>query len=120
MTQATQRQPEVLFHHHYHHHCKGYFLKKLGKSNSVAEACGLGNPVSASMPMSKQPPLSVSKNISKSIIRFKRTLNRSDDKNELGNYVESKRDYSRNDTGTTRSPESFDTGTTTSKSCSSK
>ena len=72
------------------------------------------------MPTSKQPPISVNENISKSIIRTKRTLNRSDDENELGNYVESKGDHSRNDTGITRSPESFDTDTTTSNSCNIK
>ena len=78
---------------------------------------GLGNPVSASTPASKQPPITVNENISKSMIRFKRTLSRSVD--ELSHYVESKGDHSRNDSGIIRSRESSDTDTTTSNSCSS-
>ena len=80
---------------------------------------GLGNPVSASTPTSKQPFMSVNGYISKSIIRSKRTLNRSDDGNELSHSVENKGDHSRNDSGTTRSPESSGNNTTTSNSCSS-
>ena len=96
---------------------KDYILKKLGKSNSVAKLSGLGNSVSASTPTSKQPPITVNENISKSMIRFKRTLSRSVD--ELSHYVESKGDHSRNDSGIIRSRESSDTDTTTSNSCSS-
>ena len=96
---------------------KDYILKKLGKLNSVAKMSGLGNPVSASTPTSKQPPITVNENISKSMIRFKRTLSRSVD--ELSHYVESKGDHSGNDSGITRSQESSDTDTTTSNSCSS-
>ena len=96
---------------------KDYILKKLGKSNSVAKLSGLGNSVSASTPTSKQPPITVNENISKSMIRFKRTLSRSVD--ELSHYVESKGDLSGNDSGITRSRKSSDTDTTTSNSCSS-
>ena len=96
---------------------KDYILKKLGKSNSVAKLSGLGNSVSASTPTSKQPPITVNENISKSMIRFKRTLSRSVD--ELSHYVESKGDHSGNDSGITRSRESSDTDTITSNSCSS-
>ena len=96
---------------------KDYILKKLGKSNSVAKLSGLGNSVSASTPTSKQPPITVNENISKSMIRFKRTLSRSVD--ELSHYVESKGDHSGNDSGITRPRESSDTDTTTSNFCSS-
>ena len=96
---------------------KDYILKKLGKSNSVAKMSGLGNPVSASTPTSKQPPITVNENICKSMIRFKRTLSRSDD--ELSHYMERKGDHSGNDSGITRLRESSDNDTTTSNSCSS-
>ena len=66
----------------------------------------------ASTPTSKQPFITVNENISKNMIRFKRTLSRSDD--ALSHYVESKGDHSRNDKGITRSRESSDTDTTTS------
>ena len=92
-------------------------MKKLGKSNSIAKTSGLGNPVSALTPTSEQSSITVNENISKSIIRFKRALSRSDD--EHSHYVESQGDRSRNDRGITRSPESFETNTTTSSSCSS-
>ena len=118
MAQATQRQPEVFSSSSSSSSLgKDYILKNLEKSNSVAKTSGLGNPVSVLTPASKQPPISVNENISKSIIRFRRTLTRSDD--ELSHYVESKGDHSRNDIGITRSPESSDTNTTTSNSCSS-
>ena len=44
------------------------------------------------------------------MIRFKRTLSRSDV--ELSGYVETNGDHSRNDSGITRSRESSDTDTT--------
>lgn len=96
---------------------KDYILKKLGKSNSLAKTSDLRNPLSASMPTAEQTPITVNESIGKSIIRLKRTLIRSD--NELSHYVESKGDHSRNDSRITRSPESSDTNTTTSNSCSS-
>ena len=89
---------------------KDYILKKLEKSNLVAKTSYLGNPVSSSTPTSKQPPITVNEKISKSMIRFKRTLSRSDV--ELSGYVESNGDHSRNDSGITRSRESSDTDTT--------
>ena len=89
---------------------KYYILKKLEKSNLVAKTSYLGNPVSSSTPTSKQPPITVNEKISKSMIRFKRTLSRSDV--ELSGYVESNGDHSRNDSGITRSRESSDTDTT--------
>ena len=73
--------------------------------------------MSALTPTSEQSSITVTENISKSIIRFKRALSRSDD--EHSHYVESQGDRSRNDRGITRSPESFETNTTTSSSCSS-
>ena len=96
---------------------KDYILKKFEKSNLVAKTSYLGNPVSFSTSTSKQPPITVNEKISKSMIRFKRTLSRSDV--ELSGYVESNGDHSRNDSGITRSRESSDTDTTTSNSCSS-
>ena len=96
---------------------KDYILKKLEKSNLVAKTSYLGNPVSSSTPTSKQPPITVNEKISKSMIRFKRTLSRSDV--ELSAYVESNGDHPRNDSGITRSRESSDTDNTTSNSCSS-
>ena len=96
---------------------KDYILKKVRKSNSVTKTSGFGNPVSSSTPTSKQPPITVNENISKSMIRFKRSLSRSDD--EVSHYVESEGDHSRNDSGMIRSRESSDTDTTTSNSCSS-
>ena len=89
---------------------KDYILKKLEKSNLVAKTSYLGNPVSSSTPTSKQPPITVNEKISKSMIRFKRTLSRSDV--ELSGYVETNGDHSRNDSGMTRSRESSDTDTT--------
>ena len=89
---------------------KDYILKKLEKSNLVAKTSYLGNPVSFSTPTSKQPPITVNEKISKSMIRFKRTLSRSDV--ELSGYVETNGDHSRNDSGITRSRESSDTDTT--------
>ena len=96
---------------------KYYILKKLEKSNLVAKTSYLGDPVSSSTPTSKQPPITVNEKISKSMIRFKRTLSRSDV--ELSGYVESNGGHSRNDSWITRSQESSDTDTTTINSCSS-
>ena len=96
---------------------KDYILKKFEKSNLVAKTSYLGNPVSFSTSTSKQPPITVNEKISKSMIRFKRTLSRSDV--ELSAYVESNGDHPRNDSGITRSRESSDTDNTTSNSCSS-
>ena len=96
---------------------KDYILKKVRKSNSVTKTSGFGNPVSSSTPTSKQPPITVNEKISKSMIRFKRSLSRSDD--EVSHYVESEGDHSRNDSGMIRSRENSDTDTTTSNSCSS-
>ena len=90
---------------------KDYILKKIGKSNSVSKTSGLGNPVSASTPTNKKLHITVNENISKNMIRFKRTLSRSDD--ELSHYVESKGHHFRNDSGRIRSRESSDTDTTT-------
>ena len=64
---------------------KDYILKKLRKSMPAS--------MSASMPTSKQGHITVNEDIHKSIIRFKRTLSRSDD--ELSHYMESKGDDSR-------------------------
>ena len=96
---------------------KDYILKKLEKSNLVVKTSYLGNPMSSSTSTSKQPPITVNEKISKSMIRFKRTLSRSDV--ELSGYVECNGDHSRNDSEITRSRESSDTDTTTSNSCSS-
>ena len=74
---------------------KYYILKKLEKSNLVAKTSYLGDPVSSSTPTSKQPPITVNEKISKSMIRFKRTLSKSDV--ELSGYVESNGGHSRND-----------------------
>ena len=89
---------------------KHYILKKLGKSMPAS--------MSASVPKTKQAPITVNEDIRKSLIRFKRTLSRSDDK--LSHYMESKGGDSKNDIGIARSPQSSFADTKNSWRCNGK